>query len=175
MCSSDYFLCGDKGVSFFRISIFLVVSSAFVLECSHNVSSPTNSLSGNWVEERPFSGAVGQMLAVMDSVRTYYIARRGEWDSAARGWEQCAFHVGMIEAYRTTGQQEYWASTLDWARGNDWQLGSRKQHADDQCVGQVYLDLVHIAGTGATIPFVKPTKRAFDPLVKRSINGADLW
>lgn len=143
--------------------------------CSYFSSSPPVSLSGNWVQKKSFTGPAEDVAAVMDVVRTYYLARRGEWGSAARGWEQCAFYVGMIEAYRSTGRQEYWTPTLDWAQGNDWQLGSRKQHADDQCVGQVYLDLVHIAGTEATIPFVKPTKRAFDTLLERSVNGADLW
>jgi rhamnogalacturonyl hydrolase YesR len=158
-----------------HVAVGILLGLFSAVGCSYFTSSSPASLSGNWIQKKSFTGPAEDVVVIMDSVRTYHLARRGEWDSAARGWEQCAFYVGMIDAYRSTGQQKYWASTLDWARGNDWQLGSRKQHADDQCAGQVYLDLVHIAGTGATIPFVKPTKRAFDPLVKRSINGADLW
>jgi rhamnogalacturonyl hydrolase YesR len=141
--------------------------------CTSFTSSSPAPLSGNWIQGKSFAGPAEDVAAVMESVRIYHTARRGEWDNSTRGWVQCAFYVGMIDAYRSTGQQEYWASTLDWAQGNDWQLGSRKQHADDQCVGQVYLDLIHIAGTEAIVPFVKPTKRAFDALLERSVNGAD--
>jgi rhamnogalacturonyl hydrolase YesR len=72
-----------------------------------------------------------QVIETMRSVREYQLARLPD-DRTLRGWQHCAFYVGMMAAYRATGEQAYLDSTRAWAERNEWQFGPRKCHADHQ-------------------------------------------
>lgn len=70
-----------------------------------------------------------------------YATRLREHAEFRRGWVQAAFYVGLERWARTTGSKPLSEGVLAWARGNDFRLGDRLMHADDQAVGQVYLAL----------------------------------
>lgn len=81
-----------------------------------------------------------KVVETMRSVREYQLAQLPD-DRKLRGWQHCAFYVGMMAAYRATRDRGYLDSTRSWATRNDWTLGANEDHADHQCVGQVYLAL----------------------------------
>lgn len=92
--------------------------------------------------------------------------------SGNRGWVQGAFLVGVMEAYRGTGDTAY----LDYARrtseANSWQLGPRPQHADDHVVGQTYLELHALEPAPEKIA---STIKILDQLVADAPVGRELW
>jgi rhamnogalacturonyl hydrolase YesR len=78
----------------------------------------------------------------------------------------------MMAAYRATEEPAYLDSTRAWAVQNDWTLGSRKRHADDQCVGQVYLDLY----TETPRPRrIKATRATFRNIMENPRPGHKAW
>ncbi|MDD3078736.1 MAG: glycoside hydrolase family 88 protein [Paludibacter sp.] len=56
-------------------------------------------------------------------------------------WARAVCFMGILSTYKTTGDYKYLKETIDFAERNNWQLGPKPRHADDQTVGQVYLEL----------------------------------
>ncbi|MCS3938733.1 rhamnogalacturonyl hydrolase YesR [Salinibacter ruber] len=83
------------------------------------------------------------VVDVMRSVRSFHTVHILEYADRERynKWIDCAMYTGMMAGYRATGEQAYLDSTQAWAERLDWQLGPRFRHADDHCVGQVYLEV----------------------------------
>jgi rhamnogalacturonyl hydrolase YesR len=59
-------------------------------------------------------------------------------------WIRAVFYLGVMATWRTTGDERYLQATLDWAQRNEWLPGPRDRHADDHCIGQVYLELYDV-------------------------------
>ena len=112
-----------------------------------------------------------QVTETMRSVREYQLARLPD-DRTLRGWQHCAFYVGMMAAYRATGEQAYLDSTRAWAERNEWQFGPRKRHADHQCVGQVYLELYEETPEAYRIG---PTRSAIRKVTNDPRPGHEVW
>lgn len=112
-----------------------------------------------------------QIIETMRSVREYQLAQLPE-DRKLRGWQHCTFYAGMMAAYRATGDRTYLDSTRAWAERNEWQLGSRKRHADHQCVGQVYLELYREASDGHRI---EATRSAMQNVMREPRPGHEAW
>lgn len=62
-------------------------------------------------------------------------------DAPNEMWERSVFYLGVMAAYRTTGNSEFLNAASDWAEMQNYKLGSRDFHADDEVIGQIYLDL----------------------------------
>lgn len=73
-------------------------------------------------------------------------------DEAAQGtgWEQASFYIGLAHWDAATGDQRYAAALLARAKANDWQLGPRPWHADDQAIAQLYLALARTTAEART-------------------------
>lgn len=56
-------------------------------------------------------------------------------------WARAVCYLGVIATYKTTGDSKYLDEAIGFAEKNKWQLGPEARHADDQTVGQVYLEL----------------------------------
>ena len=54
-------------------------------------------------------------------------------------WTYAALYDGMLAASRTTGNNSYHDRVLQIAQQNQWTLGPRFEHADDQAIGLTYL------------------------------------
>jgi unsaturated rhamnogalacturonyl hydrolase len=57
----------------------------------------------------------------------------------SRDWTFAALYVGMLAASDTLGGARYRDYVVGVGRHYEWQLGPRKEHADDQAIGQSYL------------------------------------
>lgn len=87
-----------------------------------------------------------------DGIRTFQ-----ERSKETRGWIRAAFYVGLNRWQATSPKPVFKKALYDMAEGNDWSLGERFWHADDQVIAQVYLEL-----DGAD---VTPTREAFDSVL----------
>ena len=57
------------------------------------------------------------------------------------GWIRGTLYLGVMATYQTPGDRKYLDHCYQFAERNNWQLGPNIRHADDQTVGQVYLEL----------------------------------
>ena len=80
--------------------------------------------------------------AILDAMQ-----RVADWQLAnpatnlATGWIQAASDAGMMALVGISGDAKYRDAMLALGGSNQWRLGPRKYHADDQCVGQTYAEL----------------------------------
>lgn len=78
-------------------------------------------------------------LAHMDNFD--YIRTFRDETERGTGWEQAAFYIGLARWAAVTGNVRYSSALLEKAEKNNWQLGPRYWHADDQAIAQMYLAL----------------------------------
>ena len=69
------------------------------------------------------------------------IGRVHEWDNRLNAWTYGALYVGMEKWAAMAGDDTYYDFLKSIAAENSWDLGPGKYHADDQIVGQLYLEL----------------------------------
>ena len=91
-------------------------------------------------------------LESLDGIRTFH--HRTE---EKRGWVRAAFYIGLERWQGVTGDEAFRQALYDMAEANEWRLGERFWHADDQAMAQVYLAL-----EGADID---PTQAVFDEVL----------
>ena len=56
-------------------------------------------------------------------------------------WTQGAGYAGFMALAGISGDTKYREAMVAMTEGNHWNLGPRKFHADDHCVGQTYVEL----------------------------------
>ncbi len=62
-------------------------------------------------------------------------------DKSSKGWEMAAFYTGLIALSNISSKPYYFEALKAIGEVNQWKLGDRIYHADDHCVGQLYLGL----------------------------------
>ena len=62
-------------------------------------------------------------------------------DQPIDGWVYATFYAGLSALEQTSGGQGYHSALVAIGDKNDWKLGARRYHADDYCVGQMYIEL----------------------------------
>jgi unsaturated rhamnogalacturonyl hydrolase len=78
--------------------------------------------------------------AAMKKVADWQVAHAEEHFN--KQWTFAALYDGLLAASKTTGDQKYRDAVLHFAERSDWTLlDARFPHADDQALGQAYLDL----------------------------------
>jgi unsaturated rhamnogalacturonyl hydrolase len=87
-------------------------------------------------------------------------------------WARAAFYAGIMAAYKSTHNQEYFDQATRWAAGRDWKLGDRPTHADDQSPGQTFLELYFLKKDSAKI---ENTRKTLDEMLKNPKPGRELW
>jgi rhamnogalacturonyl hydrolase YesR len=105
--------------------------------------------------------AADWQLARLDAA---HITHMKEESRDPRSWEQAAFWVGLTHLADVSGEKRFREAILAMGRANQWQLGPRVYHADDQVIGQVYLWAArHGAGAGA----IAPLRERFDAILAK--------
>jgi rhamnogalacturonyl hydrolase YesR len=81
------------------------------------------------------------VLASMEQVADWQLAHPSS--HPATHWPQSAFYVGVTALTKISAQPRYHDAMMKMGETTKWDLGPRKTlyHADDQCVGQTYVDL----------------------------------
>jgi rhamnogalacturonyl hydrolase YesR len=62
-------------------------------------------------------------------------------DKSSKGWEMAAFYTGLMALSTISSKPYYFEALKAIGEVNRWKLGDRIYHADDHCVGQLYLGL----------------------------------
>lgn len=76
-----------------------------------------------------------------------------------KDWTYAALYAGFMAVPRSVAGTRYQDAMLTMGRNFQWQLGPRHTHADDQAIGQTYLQLYTIYRDPAMIA---PTRERFD-------------
>lgn len=78
-------------------------------------------------------------------------------------WTFAALYTGYMAASSTLPEPRYQDAMTVVGTKYDWKLGPRLVHADDQAIGQTYLELYNLDHQAAKID---PTRQQFDALMK---------
>lgn len=88
-------------------------------------------------------------------------------------WTYAALYDGLLAASNTTGDVRYRDRVLEVANENQWNLGPRFAHADDEAIGLTYLSLY---AQNAKPDELAPTRDGLDKLMARADDPAkNLW
>jgi unsaturated rhamnogalacturonyl hydrolase len=88
-------------------------------------------------------------------------------------WTYAALYDGLLAASKTTGDRRYHDRVLKVAEDNQWSLGPRFEHADDQAVGLSYLTFY---AQDPKPERIGPTRDRMDKLLLRSDDPKkNLW
>jgi rhamnogalacturonyl hydrolase YesR len=88
---------------------------------------------------RPASQISGDTTDWMKKVADWQLTQSA-WDSSVT-WERGALHAGMMACYEATKDETYLDKCRQYAEKFNWQLASTSHHADNNAVGQVFLEL----------------------------------
>jgi unsaturated rhamnogalacturonyl hydrolase len=92
-----------------------------------------------------------EVISSMVNVNAYWI--NGHLDPGDWEWNRAAYFTGNMGLYQAYPDPVYLDYALKWADQNDWGLkgGPLTRFADNQCIGQTYLDLYEIEKDPAMI------------------------
>lgn len=80
------------------------------------------------------------------------IRKVGDWqlrrvrDTPSREWTYAALYIGLLAAGEAIHEPRYMSAVAAAGSGFSWELGPRITHADDQAIGQAYLELYRVSG-----------------------------
>ena len=122
--------------------------------------------------------AAGLSLATTPAAVLTEMQRVADWQLAhppanrpPTGWVQAAGYAGMMSLAGISGDVKYRDAMVALGGTNGWQLGSRKFHADDHCVGQTYAELYFLLRQPKMIA---PLQARFDDILARPSAVASL-
>lgn len=98
--------------------------------------------------------------AAVKKVADWELARmQGKY---SQDWTIATLYAGFMAASRLTGDPKYAAFDTEVGEHYHWTLGPRRTHADDQAIGQAYLELYKQKPNPAIIA---PLKKQFDEIM----------
>ena len=84
--------------------------------------------------------------------------KQSSWNSSV-SWERGALHAGLMACYETTKDETYLDACRQYADSFNWQLSSTSHHADNNAVGQVFVELYLLDEQNSTR--IEGTSRSF--------------
>ena len=93
----------------------------------------------------------------------------GDWELErsrpyfSQDWTFAALYTGFMAASKTLPDPQYEAAMMQVGNKFDWKLGPRLSHADDQAIGQTYLELYQ---EHHDPKMIAPTQEQLDALMK---------
>ncbi len=111
--------------SFHILSFFLLFFLLYVPVVSNSQSLPLKD----------------EVVSILKKVNESWMARNP--DPGNNQWARAAYFIGNLDFYKIYPKQQYLDYTYSWANKYNWALngGSSTRNADNQCIGQVYIDL----------------------------------
>jgi rhamnogalacturonyl hydrolase YesR len=92
-----------------------------------------------------------EILHTMVRVNDYFMKKYSDYRAPSRTeivrpsniWTRSVYYEGLMALYQICPEERYYRYMHDWAEYHHWSMrnGSATRNADDQCCGQVYLDL----------------------------------
>ncbi len=145
----------------------IVVASALLLAVPHSSFAQTNPPpAGAALPSVPVGPPLsaelkpGAVLTAMERVADWQLAHPSRHKTT--DWTQGALYAGMMALAGLSESSRYIDAMMQMGATNQWQLGARKFHADDHCVGQTYVELSLIKKSPALI---QPMRQQFDDIL----------
>lgn len=139
--------------------LFSLVMAATAMGCAVNVTA------GAAEAKDPQS-----VLTLLQSVADWQLANPSR--HALTDWTQGAGYCGFMALSRLPGGMKYEEAMVQVGQKTHWKLGPRcRFHADDDCVGQLYLDL-HARRHEAAM--IAHTREVMDDFAALKTEGADM-
>lgn len=88
---------------------------------------------------RPASEIEDDTIYWMKKVADWQLTQ-SSWNSSV-SWERAALHAGLLACYEVTKDEKYLDKSRQFAQKFNWQLASASHHADNNAVGQVFVEL----------------------------------
>ncbi len=95
------------------------------------------------------AGEKAVILAQLQKVNNYYMINNPETEtvnSGASKWLEGSYFNGHTALFQLHPTRENMRYAMQWGQNNSWNIGNTKGEADNQCVGQVYMDLYYANG-----------------------------
>lgn len=143
--------CGDKAT--WVVRRFVLFALCLVSGCATNPVSKTDVAS---VANRAADWQLAHMQS-FDYVRTFR-----DHTENPRGWVQGAFFVGLSRWADQSENARYLAALVEKGEMNQWQLGEKDWHADDQVIGFSY---AAVAARTGNLELIEPTKKVFKDIM----------
>lgn len=106
------------------------------------------------------------VLGIMEQVARWQLDHPSNWP--ATDWTQGAFYCGLMALVERSRDPRFEQAMLAIGTANRWELGPKRYLADDQCVGQAYLDLYKRLGDARMIT---PLRERFDFVLAHPKSG----
>jgi unsaturated rhamnogalacturonyl hydrolase len=107
------------------------------------------------------------VLKVMERVADWQLAHPSL--HSPTDWTQAAGYTGMMALANISPSPRFLDAMLKMATANEWKLGPRVYHADDQCVGQTYAELYFRLKDPS---MVAPMRAQFDRILAQPEEGS---
>lgn len=118
-----------------------------------------------------------EILEDLLKVNQYYMNEFPETESISTGganWLEGSYfngHMAVFELHPTSEAINY---AFQWGKHNDWNIGNKPKEADNQCVGQAYMDIYYAYGANDDYMLAK-VGTSVKNLVNRSAVGDWHW
>lgn len=89
-------------------------------------------------------------------------------------WTRSVYYEGLLALYGLTQTEAYRRYALEWAQVNAWALRSPVTNADNQCAGQIYIELYRLDGKRDKTQ-IAGTLASADAMVKAPASGDWTW
>lgn len=116
------------------------------------------------------------ILQQLQKVNNYYMSKNPETEqinSGASKWLEGSYFTGHTALYKLHPTAENMRYAMQWGENNDWNIGDTRGEADNQCVGQIYMDLYYANGAQNDAMLAKVGKSVSD-MVNRA-SATDDW
>jgi unsaturated rhamnogalacturonyl hydrolase len=110
------------------------------------------------------------ILHALITVANWQLENPSKWPT--HGWQQAAFWAGMAAFASLVDDPKYLQAIQRNGEANDFKLGPRPAHADDQAIAQSYFVLYEIERDPRTIA---PALARFDEMIQRPFNESLEW
>jgi rhamnogalacturonyl hydrolase YesR len=121
------------------------------------------SWAGTLAARAEYASGSAAVLAVMQRVADWQLAHPSiTTNRPATGWVNAAGDAGMMALAGISGDAKYRDAMLALGETNQWRLGPRKFHADDQCIGQTFAELYFLCREPKMIT---PMQARFDEIL----------
>jgi len=159
------------------IAFFAAWPSGLSGQTSNSAPTPTSaSVGGSSNSLTPFTNTVATSPATLSELKIAQVTitpastleimqKVADWQLAHPAtnkpyvWIQGAGYTGFMALAGISADPKYREAMMAMGETNQWQLGPRPYHADDQCVGQTYADLYILNGESNMIA---PLRERFD-------------
>lgn len=116
------------------------------------------------------------ILQQMQKVNTYYMTNNPETaqvNSGEPNWLEGSYYTGHVALFKLHPTAENMSYAMQWGENVNWEIGNRPHEADNQCVGQVYMDLYYANGAKDDDMLAKVGKSVSDMVNRGSSSTAD--